>query len=201
MATHSSILAWRIPWREEPGGLQSMGSQRVVHDWSDTCKRTTVVWRPRDSNKDHINSLLQQAFGKKVKQNTCTTIFFNLSSLVLWVKMLKDILHSQLIDKMNDLCKNVRRLYFNGKYSEIINILSLPPLEMGRVGYFLHLLLLYNRKGTRFSLPFLCSNYLFPGAHYGKCGKHFIDSGHHLQQYSSYSGIWQTEEGKRKRSI
>ena len=29
MATHSSILAWRIPWREEPGGLQSMGSQRV----------------------------------------------------------------------------------------------------------------------------------------------------------------------------
>ena len=31
-ATHSSILAWRIPWTEEPGGLQSMGSQRVVHD-------------------------------------------------------------------------------------------------------------------------------------------------------------------------
>ena len=33
MATHSSTLAWRIPWREEPGGLQSMGSQRVRHDW------------------------------------------------------------------------------------------------------------------------------------------------------------------------
>ena len=33
MATHSSTLAWRIPWREEPGGLQSMGSQRVGHDW------------------------------------------------------------------------------------------------------------------------------------------------------------------------
>ena len=32
MATHSSILAWRIPWTEEPGGLQSMGSQRVIHD-------------------------------------------------------------------------------------------------------------------------------------------------------------------------
>ena len=31
MATHSSILAWRIPWMEEPGGLQSMGSQRVRH--------------------------------------------------------------------------------------------------------------------------------------------------------------------------
>ena len=31
MATHSSILAWRIPWTEEPGGLQFMGSQRVGH--------------------------------------------------------------------------------------------------------------------------------------------------------------------------
>ena len=32
MATHSSVLAWRIPWAEEPGGLQSMGSQRVGHN-------------------------------------------------------------------------------------------------------------------------------------------------------------------------
>ena len=34
MATHSSILAWEIPRTEEPGGLQSMGSQRVGHDWA-----------------------------------------------------------------------------------------------------------------------------------------------------------------------
>ena len=34
MATHSSILAWRIPWTEEPGGLQSMRSQRIRYDWS-----------------------------------------------------------------------------------------------------------------------------------------------------------------------
>jgi len=32
MATHSRILAWRIPWTEKPGGLQSMGSQRVGHN-------------------------------------------------------------------------------------------------------------------------------------------------------------------------
>ena len=36
MATHSSILAWRIPQTEEPGGLQSMGSQRIGHDWATT---------------------------------------------------------------------------------------------------------------------------------------------------------------------
>ena len=34
MATHSSILAWRIPWTGEPGGLQSRGSQKVRHDWA-----------------------------------------------------------------------------------------------------------------------------------------------------------------------
>ena len=34
MATHSSTLAWKIPWMEEPGRLQSMGSQRVRHDWA-----------------------------------------------------------------------------------------------------------------------------------------------------------------------
>ena len=34
MATHSSTFAWKIPWMEEPGGLQSMESQRVRHDWA-----------------------------------------------------------------------------------------------------------------------------------------------------------------------
>ena len=34
MVTHSSILAWRTPWTEEPGGLQSMGLQRAGHDWA-----------------------------------------------------------------------------------------------------------------------------------------------------------------------
>ena len=34
MTTHSSTLAWKIPWMEEPGRLQSMGSQRVGHDWA-----------------------------------------------------------------------------------------------------------------------------------------------------------------------
>ena len=43
MATHSSILAWRIPWMEEPGGLQSMGSQRVRHDW-ETSLSLLFLW-------------------------------------------------------------------------------------------------------------------------------------------------------------
>ena len=42
MATHSSILAWRIPWTEEPGGLQSMGSRRAGHDW--VTKAAAAYW-------------------------------------------------------------------------------------------------------------------------------------------------------------
>ena len=38
MATHSSILAWRIPWTEEPGELQSVGWQRIGHDWSNLAR-------------------------------------------------------------------------------------------------------------------------------------------------------------------
>ena len=38
MVTHSNILAWRIPWTEELGGLQSLGSQRVGHDLSDSAQ-------------------------------------------------------------------------------------------------------------------------------------------------------------------
>ena len=43
MATHSSILAWRIPWTEEPGGLQSVGLQRVRHDWA---TKHSTTWLP-----------------------------------------------------------------------------------------------------------------------------------------------------------
>ena len=46
MATHSSILAWKIPWTEEPGRLQSMGLQRVGHDWATSLSLFTFMnWR------------------------------------------------------------------------------------------------------------------------------------------------------------
>ena len=46
MAPHSSTLAWKTPWMEEPGGLQSMGSQRVGHDWVTSLSLFTFLhWR------------------------------------------------------------------------------------------------------------------------------------------------------------
>ena len=48
MTTHSSIIAWRIPWTEDPGRLQSMGSQRVGHDWGTmhTCMSSDMAVVP-----------------------------------------------------------------------------------------------------------------------------------------------------------
>ena len=43
MATYSSIFAWEIPWTEEPGWLQSMGSQRVRHNWSNLARTCTQL--------------------------------------------------------------------------------------------------------------------------------------------------------------
>ena len=44
MEIHSSILAWRIPWTEEPGELQSIGSQRVAHDLATEHRRELIVY-------------------------------------------------------------------------------------------------------------------------------------------------------------
>ena len=48
MAAHSSFLAWRIPWTEEPGRLQPIGSQRVRHDRSDLAGMHEVVRKRRE---------------------------------------------------------------------------------------------------------------------------------------------------------
>ena len=70
-ATHPSILAWRIPWTEEPGGLQSMGLQRVGHDWA-----TELNWS--EIQKGFIFSFCIQMYslkhfpgGSDSKESTC----------------------------------------------------------------------------------------------------------------------------------
>ena len=56
MVTHSSILAWRIPWTEEPGGLPSIGLQRVGHDWATSLVHRVAksrTWLKRLSKHAH----------------------------------------------------------------------------------------------------------------------------------------------------
>ena len=57
MATHSSILAWRIPGMEEPGGLPSMGLHRVGHDWSDLAAAAAGIMEPVISLGEGVETL------------------------------------------------------------------------------------------------------------------------------------------------
>ena len=59
MATHSSVLAWKIPWIEKPGGLQSMGSQRVRHDWAPNTYLLNPWKESHDQPRQHIKKQRQ----------------------------------------------------------------------------------------------------------------------------------------------
>ena len=79
MAPHSSTLAWKIPWMEEPGGLQSVGSHRVGHDWSDLAAAAAAA-KNRLKNKHKTTS------GERYEAKSCTCCFcqYFFSSHCLW---------------------------------------------------------------------------------------------------------------------
>ena len=58
MAPHSSTLAWKIPWTEEPGRLQSMGSRRVGHDWATSLSFFTFHFHALDKEMETHSSVL-----------------------------------------------------------------------------------------------------------------------------------------------
>ena len=66
MATHSSILAWEIPWTEEPGGLQSMGMQRVGHNW--TTEHRNYLQSIYIENRGRVLGVGQEAQNLKTHQ-------------------------------------------------------------------------------------------------------------------------------------
>ena len=66
MATHSRILAWRIPWTEQPDGLQSVWSQRVGREWSDWA-HTNIVFKIKEGGKE----ITGRQAGRKESKNGC----------------------------------------------------------------------------------------------------------------------------------
>ena len=87
MATHSSILAWRIPWTEEPGGLQSVGSQRVRHNWINlACMHIAVLASVQFSHSVVSDSLrphgLQHA--RPPCPSTTLRVYWNSCPLSWW---------------------------------------------------------------------------------------------------------------------
>ena len=88
MATHFSILAWRIPWTEETGRLQSMGSQRVGHYCSDLHKYACVIKRARYASL-HVRRDLLDETCVPCSSVPHTHSLLDLVCKVLWEMMMK----------------------------------------------------------------------------------------------------------------
>ena len=75
MATHSSILAWRIPWTEEIRGLQSVGSQRVRRDWRDLAHMHARIYTYMEKLESRSDSYKSQGRKKKKSQGRVVAVF------------------------------------------------------------------------------------------------------------------------------
>ena len=101
MATHSSILTWRIPWTEEPGGLQSIGLHRVRHDWSDLAAAAAAHPLSKASRvslilyKDEVSRIRSLLYAHPchtpvslgVECRVLTTVYYVIRSLHLWLHL------------------------------------------------------------------------------------------------------------------
>ena len=80
MATHSSVLVWRIPWTEEPGGLQSMSSQRFGHNWVNN-NFTFLNFKPHDRKFTIYHFLNSTSKGKKKPNDFLTSVYADTGNL------------------------------------------------------------------------------------------------------------------------
>ena len=99
MATHSSILAWRIPWMEEPGGLQSMGSQWVRHNWVTSLSLWDIKFiRKKKLAKLKILPALKHTNNTVIAVMFCSSFFFSCAFIHLsvgtYIKRLYFLKHS-----------------------------------------------------------------------------------------------------------
>ena len=90
MATHSSILAWRIPGTEEPGGLPSMEPHRVGHDWSDLAAAAAATY-PSNCLKSQVNERLSSfSMGRWVAAAMFFPLFGDLSPITYAITMMEE---------------------------------------------------------------------------------------------------------------
>ena len=108
MANYSSILAWKIPWTKEPGGLQPMGSQRVGHDWE-------TNW---------------QMWGRGLKLFTLPSVFYISSLLIFEISILCLSLHVLILATMLECTLTTKSLVLN--YFPVFKIVDLFPSILQR---------------------------------------------------------------------
>jgi len=130
MATHSSILAWRIPGTEEPSGLLSMGSHRVGHDWSDLAAAAAadqiIVHHGNFSPWSHLKSPYQ---GFSLFQSQVVKIIgkfqtrINIICCLLKSHHVLQVLTEHASSSLHDKCKE--RSSFSNEISFICSVISM----------------------------------------------------------------------------
>ena len=111
MATHSSVLAWRIPGMGEPGGLLSMGSHRVRHDWSDLAAAADLMflfWKAK------WLLLFYASINKRIGNNFCKSFQFQNSisqkELLAYLMRRKKITPNSLVNRKH-VTETLRQMY------------------------------------------------------------------------------------------
>ena len=134
MAPHSSTLAWKIPWTEEPGRLQSMGSLRVRHDWATSLSLSTFMhwrrkWQPTpvflpgesqgrgrlvgcrlwgrtESNTTEVSMQQQQHLGVNSADHRKNLVFLeNISEQLKWLEHGSEV--RKMLVRGNDMLVNI----------------------------------------------------------------------------------------------
>ena len=110
MATHYSILAWRIPWTEEPGGLPSMGLHRVGHDWSNLAAAAAAVC---SKLMTHLEIEIAHLFSSQIQINTIQRgnylyntlfyVFYCIKKYSVWI-FAKSLIPGVLVDRIPGFC-------------------------------------------------------------------------------------------------
>ena len=100
MATHSSILAWRIPWTEAPAGIRSIGFQRVGHDWSDLAPMYAWI-----QQHEWLSRALSQ-MKKNWSHKRSHTLGFHLCNILKMIKINKEMENSCLpkVERKRRVC-------------------------------------------------------------------------------------------------
>ena len=102
MATHSSVLTWRIPGTGEPAGLLSMGSHRVRHDWSDLAAAAAADQDRSDPWENHLHIAVQKS---KMQEEILITLTYKASvEMNISISLLSKFLAEQQQPRGNSLC-------------------------------------------------------------------------------------------------
>ena len=118
MATHSSNLAWKIPWTEEPGGLQSMGSQRVGHDWATSLQICQQIWKTQQWPQDWKRSVFT-SISKKGNAKDCSNYHTVFALISHASKVMLKILQVRLQQYMKHELQMFKLILGKAKEAEI----------------------------------------------------------------------------------